>query len=242
MILLNIKMKNKIVLNDLFDYGYKIYQNEDYFKFSIDSILLAEIVKFKKNKKKLLDMCSGNCAVPMILNTKNKDLDITAIELQKEIYELGEKSLKINNIENIHYINDDVKNISRYTNGEKYDYITCNPPYFQTNPDININENSIKAIARHELTITLEDIISIASKNIEYNGSFYLVHKDFRLADIMVLLNKYNFGVKKLIPIYNDENSECTSILIESVYNGKNYVKITKPIFINKYKSYKNII
>jgi tRNA1(Val) A37 N6-methylase TrmN6 len=168
-------------------------------------------------------------------------MDITAIELQDEIYDLGIKSLEVNNTTNIKYIKDDVKNISKYTNNTKFDYITCNPPYFQTNPDININENSVKAIARHELTITLEDIISIASKNIEYNGTFYLVHKDFRLADIIVLLNKYNFGVKRLVPIYNDENSECTSILVESVYNGKNYVKITKPVFINKYKSYKNI-
>ena len=70
---------------------------------------------------------------------------------------------------------------------------------------------------------------------------YYLVHKDFRLADIIVLLNKYNFGVKKLVPIYNDENSECTSILVESVYNGENYVKITKPIYIKAHKSYKNI-
>lgn len=241
MILLNIKMKNNIVLNDLFDYDYKIYQNEDYFKFSIDSILLAEIVKKKKNKNKLLDMCSGNCAVPMILHKKYNDLDITAIELQEEVYDLGKKSLEVNNIEDIRFINDDVKNITKYTDNIKFDYITCNPPYFQTNPDININENKVKAIARHELTITLEDIIKIASKNIEYNGSFYIVHKDFRLADIIVLLNKYNFGVKKLVPIYNDENSECTSILVESIYNGKNYVKITKPVFINKYKSYKNI-
>lgn len=241
MIQLNIKMKNKEVLNDLFDYGYKIYQNEDYFKFSIDSILLAEIVKFKKNKNKLLDMCSGNASVPLILNTRNKDLEITAIELQKEIFELGKKSIEINNVDKIEFINDDVKNISKYTNNTKFDYITCNPPYFKTNPDININDNSIKAIARHELTITLEDIISIASKNINYNGTFYLVHKDFRLADIIVLLNKYNFGVKRVVPIYNDENSECTSILVESVYNGENYVKITKPIYIKAHKSYKNI-
>ena len=235
-------MSIKIVKNDLFDYKNRyIYQFKEGFKFSLDSILLAEIVKYKKNKNKLLDMCSGNCAVPLILNTKFKDMDITAIELQDEIYELGTKSLEINNVTNVKFIHDDVKNISNYTNNTKFDYVTCNPPYFKTNPDININENKVKAIARHELTVTLEDIISIAAKNINYTGTFYLVHKDFRLADIIVLLNKYNFGVKKLVPIYNDENSECTSILVESVYNGENYVKITKPIYIKAHKSYKNI-
>ena len=237
-------MENKKeVLNDLFDYGYKIYQNEEYFKFSIDSILLAEIVKIKKNKHKVLDLCSGNAPVPMILDSKFGDkLDIKCIELQQEIYELGKKSIEYNNLNNIEFINDDVNNIDNYFKGSKFDVITCNPPYFETNPNININDNKIKAIARHELTVTLEDIIKIAASHIEYNGQFYLVHKDFRLADIVVLLNKYNFGIKRIVPIYNDKNSECTSILVESVYNGKNYVKIGKPIFINEYKSYKSIL
>ena len=225
-------MKNqKEVLNDLFDYDYKIYQNEEFFKFSIDSILLAEIVKIKKNKNKVLDLCSGNCPVPLILDTKFSNLEIKAIELQKEIYDLGKKSLEYNNINNI----DD------YLKGYKADVVTCNPPYFKTNPDININDNKVKAIARHEITCTLEDCIRVASSHIEYNGLFYMVHKDFRLADIIVLLNKYNFGIKRIVPIYNDETSECTSIIVESLYKGKDYVKIGKPIYINKYKSYKNI-
>lgn len=235
-------MKNqKEVLNDLFDYDYKIYQNEEFFKFSIDSILLAEIVRIKKNKNKVIDLCSGNCPVPLILDTKFNNLEIKAIELQKEIYDLGKKSLEYNNVNNVQYINDDINNIDEYLKGYKADVITCNPPYFKTNPDININDNKVKAIARHEITCTLEDCIKVASSHIEYNGLFYMVHKDFRLADIIVLMNKYNFGIKRIIPIYNDESSECTSIIVESVYKGKDYVKIGKPIYINKYKSYKNI-
>lgn len=235
-------MENKKeVLNDLFDYDYKIYQNEEFFKFSIDSILLAEIVRIKKNKNKVLDLCSGNCPVPLILDTKFNNLEIKAIELQKEIYDLGKKSLEYNNVNNVQYINDDINNIDNYLKGYKADVITCNPPYFKTNPDININDNKVKAIARHEITCTLEDCIKVASSHIEYNGLFYMVHKDFRLADIIVLMNKYNFGIKRIIPIYNDESSECTSIIVESVYKGKDYVKIGKPIYINKYKSYKNI-
>ena len=130
-------MENKKeVLNDLFDYGYKIYQNEEYFKFSIDSILLAEIVKIKKNKYKVLDLCSGNAPVPMILDSKFGDqLDIKGIELQQEIYELGKKSIEYNNLNNIEFINDDVNNIDNYFKGSKFDVITCNPPYFETNPN-----------------------------------------------------------------------------------------------------------
>ena len=233
-------MTTKREINDLYDYGYYIYQNPDYFKFSIDSVLLAEFVCVHKKKNKVLDLCSGNAPVPMILSIKYGDrVDITGVELQDEIYELGKDSIEYNKFNNIKFIKEDVKNIPNVLK-EKYDIITCNPPYFEVT-GVNINDNEVKAIARHEITCTLEDCIRVASSHIEYNGLFYMVHKDFRLADIIILLNKYNFGIKRIIPIYNDETSECTSIIVESVYKGKDYVKIGKSIYINKYKSYKNI-
>ena len=105
------------VINDLFDYeNLKIVQNEDYFKFSIDSILLAEYAKINKNDNKILDLCSGNLPIPFILNYKYQK-NINAVELQNEIYEYGKESIKINNLEdNINYIHDDVKNIFNYFN------------------------------------------------------------------------------------------------------------------------------
>lgn len=229
-------------LNDLFDYDYKIYQNKEFFKFSIDSVLLAELVEVKKNKRRLLDMCSGNAPVPLILNKKYGDLlDITAVELQDEVYELGKLSLEYNNVNNINYIKDDVNNLPFMNIKNKFNYITCNPPYFKVEEDSKTNDNKIKAIARHEITVDLESIIKIASKLIENGGYFYMVHRPNRLDEIMSLFNKYNFGIKKIIPVYNDINSECTFVLIESMYNGKNYVRIDKPVFIDGKTSYKDI-
>lgn len=228
-------------LNDLFDYEYSIYQNDDYFKFSIDSVLLAEFVSVKKNQKELLDLCSGNCPVPMILHKKFGDLlNYTAIELQKEIYELGVKSLEYNNIKDINYIKGDLLDYKNYFFNKKYDIITCNPPYF-VNYNDNYNKNDIKAIARHELTMKLEDIFLVSSKLLENQGSLFLVHRPERLADIIICSKKYNFGVKKLQNIHNDSNSQCCFILVELVYNAKDYVKINKPIFLDDYISYKNI-
>lgn len=228
-------------LNDLFDYGYSIYQNDDFFKFSIDSVLLAEFVLVKKNQKKLLDLCSGNCPVSMILYKKyGQKLDYSAIELQEEIYKLGIKSLEYNNISCINYVNGDLKEFKKYFFNKKYDIITCNPPYF-VNYNDNYNKNDVKAIARHELTMNLEDVFFVSSKLLENQGSLYIVHRPERLVDIIAYAKKYNFGLKKLQNVYNDNCSNSCFILLELVYNAKDYVKISKPIFLNEYKSYKNI-
>ena len=229
-------------LNDLFDYGYSIYQNSDYFKFSIDSVLLAEFVNIKKGKTKLIDLCTGNAPIPMILHKKFGDsINITGVELQKDIYDLGIKSLKYNGISSINLINDDIKNIVDLFKNNKFDVITCNPPYFKNNETDYINENEIKAIARHEVKIDLESLVIIASKIIQNQGDFYLVHRPDRIAEVISTLNKYNFGVKKIVPIYDDKTKNACLFLIESVFNGKNYVIIDKPVFLSDYKSYKNI-
>lgn len=234
-------MKNN-QLNDLFDYGYKIYQNDDFFKFSIDSVLLAEFVDLKKGKKNILDLCSGNAPIPMILSKKyGEKVEITGIELQKEIFTLGEKSIEYNEITNINFINGDIKDISKIFKNKKFSVITCNPPYFKVVDDSNINENKIKAFARHELGISLEEVISLSSKVIENQGYLYLVHRPERIADIIYLLNKYNYGVKRIQAVYNDHQSKSCLILVEAVFNGKNYVIINSPLFLKDHLSYKNI-
>lgn len=234
-------MKSNNELNDLFDYGYMIYQNPDYFKFSIDSVLLAEFVDVKKNHKTILDMCSGNAPVPLILERiYGNSINITGVELQKEIYELGIDSIKYNNISNIDFINMDIINYVD-NNKKKYDIVTCNPPYFKKSDNKILNDNNIKACARHEITIDLESVIKCAAKVINNKGYFYLVHRSERLADIINLLKKYRFGLKRLQMVYDDKKSDCCFILIEAIYNGEDYVKIGKPLFLKEYSSYKNI-
>lgn len=226
-------MKNNEI-NDLYNYGYKIVQNQDYFKFSLDSILLADFVKVKFTDKKMLDLCTGNAPIPIILSNKIKD--ISAIEIQDKIYLLAQESLKINNIKNVKLINDNVKNWSNYFPGNNFDIITCNPPYFKYDNNSIINDNMIKSIARHEIKITLEEIIEIASKLLKSKGRFYLVHRAERLIEIINLLQKYNFGIKKLEFAYNDIDSNCSIVLIESMKDGKNNCSIPKPLITKNYR------
>ena len=220
------------MINDLLNYNLKIYQNENYFKYSIDSILLAEFVNIGYRTKNIIDLCTGNAPIPLILSTKfNKE--IIGVELQTEIYELAKKSIEYNSVKNITILNKDVKKLANDI--YKYDIITCNPPYFKVTNSSIINDNKIKAIARHEIAINLEEIINIASKIINYSGSLYFVHRCERLVEMIDLLKKYNFGLRRLQFVYDNYNSNSCFILVEAKYKCKDDLKVMKPIYIDKY-------
>lgn len=221
-------------INDLYDYGYKIVQKSDYFKFSLDSMLLANFVNINMADSKLLDFCTGNCPIPIILSNSIKN--IVAFEVQKEIYELGDESLTLNNINNVKLINDDIKNIGNYYEEGYFDIITCNPPYFKVIDSSRINDNSVKAIARHEILIKLEDIVSLAYKFLRDKGKLYIVYRPDRLMELLKLFDKYKFGVKKLQCCYNNSDSLSSMILIEAMKNGHDDLKILAPFYTENYR------
>lgn len=221
-------------INDLYDYGYKIVQKSDYFKFSLDSMLLANFVNINMADSKLLDFCTGNCPIPIILSNSIKN--IVAFEVQKEIYELGDESLTLNNINNVKLINDDIKNICNYYEEGYFDIITCNPPYFKVIDSSKINDNSFKAIARHEILIKLEDIVSLAYKFLRDKGKLYIVYRPDRLMELLKLFDKYKFGVKKLQCCYNNSDSLSSMILIEAMKNGHDDLKILAPLYTENYR------
>lgn len=226
------------VINDLFDYeDLKIIQNEDYFKFSLDSIILAEYVKVKNDDINIIDLCSGNLPVPMILSTKF-DRAFNAIEIQKDVYEYGLESLKLNKLtDKVNYINDDLKNIFNYTKKGIYDIVTCNPPYFKSSIK---NTNDIKAIARHEICIDLENIIKISSELLKNNKTLYMVHRAERLDEIIILCNKYKINVKEVI-FLNNSKQELIGILVKAVKNSKYGIKIKYVNNVDKLTTYKNM-
>lgn len=232
----------KVVKNDLFDYGLKIYQDEDNFKFSLDSLLLAEFVNISKNAGKLLDLCSGNAPLPLILASRYH-LKITGIELQEPIYNLALKSIKENNFENnIEMLNINALEAPNYFPGNNFDIITCNPPFFKATKTSLINENMSKALARHELTITLKDILNISSKLLKDKGKFYLVHRPDRLEEIITLANEYKFHLKKLEIISSNSQDNAIMVLFEFVKNSSlGGTKINSKIITRETKTYQNI-
>jgi len=221
------------VKNDLLGYGLSIFQDDDFFKFSIDSVLLAEFVNLKYTDKKILDMCCGNSPLLMILARK-QDKDYYGIELQEKVYELAKLSVLENNL-NINLINDDVKNINKYFSTNFFDVITCNPPYFKYNSSTLINKVIEKSIARHEIEITFKEIVELANIYLKNNGYFYFVHRADRFMEFVSILNLYSFSIKRIQFCYNNEENSSCCVLFECVKNGKTDTKVEKPLFINKF-------
>ena len=228
------------VKNDLYDYGLKIYQDSKLFKFSLDSLLLAEFVDIKKSDRKLLDICSGNAPLPLIIG-KNYDIEITGVEIQKKIYDLAIKSIKENNLTNIKMLNINAKDLKNYFPGNNFDIITCNPPFFKVSLSSLINENSEKAIARHELTITLKEIFDIVSFLLKENGTFYLVHRPERLEEIMDLARTLKLHVKEMIFVYSKLENNAIMVLIKMKKNAQLGVKIKSVVIDKNTKTYQNI-
>jgi tRNA1(Val) A37 N6-methylase TrmN6 len=220
------------VINDLLGFNKKIVQDTSYFSFSLDSVLLYNFCKVKKSTK-MIDICSGNCPIPLMLSTKI-DEKIYAVEVQKEIYDLAVESIKLNDLEDkIEVINMDAKDLCNKFETDTFDLITCNPPYFKTNEQSKKNDNEIKSIARHEILINIEDIIKISRKLLKNNGNLVMVHRPERLSEIIILMNKYNLEVKRLQFIYSKEDSESNMIIIEASKNGKEGMKIMPPIIVH---------
>ena len=220
------------VINDLLDFNKKIVQDTDYFNFSLDSVLLVNFCNIRKDYK-IIDICSGNCPIPLMLENKVNN-KIYAVEIQKKIFELGKESIKINNLEDkIELLNMDAKKLTNEFETDTFDLITCNPPYFKLDDKSIKNDNDIKSNARHELLITLEDIFKISRKLLKNNGKLVMVHRTERLNEIIELSKKYNLEIKRLQFIYPRINEESNMIIIEAHKNGKPGLKVLPPIIVH---------
>ena len=214
------------VINDLVGYdNLKIVQNSNYFNFSLESVMIPRFCVLKNNMK-IIDFCTGNAPIPMILSTLT-DSNIIGVELQKEIYNLAVQSVKINNLEDrITLLNMNVLDIFNVYETDSFDLITCNPPYFRVNEFSNLNNNMIKSIARHEIEIKLEDICRISKKLLKNNGSLVLVHRTDRLSEIINMLLKYNLQPKRIRFLYPKELENSNLVLIDARKNGNTGLKV----------------
>jgi tRNA1(Val) A37 N6-methylase TrmN6 len=220
------------VINDLLGYdGLKIVQNPDMFSFSIDSMILGYFATINKKTNKIIDLCTGNAPIPLYLTLRTK-AHITGVEIQKKVYELGVKSVKMNNKEDvITLLNEDLKGISEKLD-ESFDLVTCNPPFFKYTETSNINKSEYKTIARHEVMVTLDECVLEASKLLKTGGYFAMVHRPDRLVEVFEAMKKYKIEPKRLQFIYPKIDSEPNHILIEGVKDGKPGLKVLKPLIV----------
>lgn len=228
------KTKEEKIINDLvyFD-NLKIVQNKNYFNFSLDSILLPNFAPITENTKLILDLCTGNAPVPLVLTTKT-NAKIIGVELQKEVFELAKESVELNDLsEQIELINDNINNIVTKYETDTFDLITCNPPYFKHSEQSITNDNEIKSIARHEIHMELEDVFKISKKLLKNGGSICMVHRTDRLMEIIEKMKNNNIEPKRIQFIYPKMNSESNLVLVDGRKNGKTGLKVLTPLYVH---------
>jgi tRNA1Val (adenine37-N6)-methyltransferase len=204
--------------NELLGYPrLKIYQDTEMFSFSIDSILLAHFVRLTKKTKHIIDLGTGNAAIPLYLSLKTQAAMI-GVEIQDKVFELAIDSVKDNQLEKqITILHDDMIGISDRVGRYKFDVVTANPPFFKLNPTSRLNKNDYLSIARHEIKMSLEGLIKEASLLMNNGGSFYMVHRPDRLTDILSLLRQYKLEPKRLQFVHPRTGVQPNHILIEAV-------------------------
>ncbi len=219
----------------LLNKNLKIIQRSDYFNFSIDSLLVSEFVSIKKDTKNIIDLGTGNAVIPLFLSKKTS-AKIFGMEIQKISFELAQRNININNLnEQIYIIYDDMKNYKKYFLNGSFDIVVSNPPFFKFNGNEELlNDLEQLSIARHEIEITLEELIQTASLLVKDRGYFYLVHRADRLTEIISALQKFNFEAKKIKFCYTTENKNAKIVLIEAIKSGKAGLTILPPLVINK--------
>ena len=218
-----------IVLNDLLYYkNLKIYQDNESFVFSLDSVLLPKFIDIPKNTRRILDIGTGNAPIPLVLSTRT-DAKIVGVEIQESIAELARKSVEINELEDqIEIINEDIKKTS--FEAESFDMVLSNPPYFKVAENGYLSEKTTKLIARHEVALDLESLVKISARYLKHNGVFGLVHRPERLVDIIDICRKNKLEVKRVQFVYPKKNEEANIVLVEAVKNGKSGLKVLEPI------------
>lgn len=229
------EIRNKETISNLLGYeGLKIIQHEDILNFSLDSCLLASFVTINLRDKKIIDLGCGNGYIPLFLSLRTKE-HIYGVEIQKDICDLAIRSVKLNNLESqISILNEDAKDIYKTLGVSSFDIVVSNPPYFKFDDNSKLNKNDYKTIARHEVELTLEQLLKSASILLKEGGTFAIVHRSDRLVEILTLFRKYMLEPKRLQLVYsNPASREVIAILLEGKKTKKEGgLKILQPLYV----------
>ena len=218
-------------VDDLHRKGYKIIQDPKKFCFGIDAVLLSGFATVKKGEN-VLDMGTGTGIIPILLEAKTEGNHFTGLEIQEESVEMARRSVKLNGLsDKIDIDQGDIKDVLSMYKLASFDVITSNPPYMNDGGGLK-NDFTPKAIARHEILCSLDDVIKGAAKLLKNGGRFYMVHRPHRLSDIMFKLRENKLEPKKLRFIHSYIDKEPSMILIEAVKNSKSWLKVMAPLIV----------
>lgn len=226
-------LKGNERIDDLQRNHYRIIQDPGRFCFGMDGVLLSGFAKAGEGAK-VLDLGTGTGIIPILMEAKTKAAHFTGLEIQPESADMAARSVRLNHQEEkIEIVTGDIKEAVSLFGAASFDVVTSNPPYMTEHHGIT-NPEEPKAIARHELLCTLEDVISQSSRLLKPGGNFYMVHRPFRLVDVLVLLRAYRLEPKRMQLVYPFANKEPNMVLIEANRGGRARMKVEKPLIIFK--------
>ena len=218
-------------IDDLQRKGYKIIQNTEKFCFGMDAVLLSGFATVKPGEL-VLDMGTGTGIIPILLEAKTEGKHFTGLEIQAESADMARRSVALNNLEEkIDIVNGDIKEASKIFGKNVMNVVTVNPPYMNDLHGIK-NPDMPKAIARHEVFCTLEDVVREASAVLKQNGRFYMVHRPHRLVEIITMMTKYKLEPKRMRLVHPYKDKEANMVLIEGLKGGKSMIKVESPIVV----------
>ncbi len=228
---MEIELKTGERLDELQRNGYRIIQDPGRFCFGMDAVLLAGFSRVKPGER-VLDMGTGTGIIPILLEARTKGESFTGLEIQPESADMARRSVLLNGIEKrVQIVTGDLKNAAGLFGAASFQVVTCNPPYMTDRHGLK-NPEEPKAIARHEVLCTLEDVISQAAKVLAPGGRFYMVHRPFRLAEIMTGLCSHGLEPKRMRLVYPFADREPNMVLIEALKGGKSRITVEKPLII----------
>lgn len=228
-----ISLKENERIDDLQRNNYKIIQDPDRFCFGMDAVLLSGFARAKEGEK-VLDLGTGTGIIPILMSAKTRAEHITGLEIQPDSADMAARSVKLNGLEDkIKIVTGDIKEAVSLFGAASFDVVTCNPPYMTEHHGLT-NPEAPKAIARHELLCSLEDVVSQGSKLLRPGGNFYMVHRPFRLVDIIVLMRQYRLEPKRMKLVYPFVDKEPNMVLIEANRGGRARMTVEKPLIVYK--------
>lgn len=213
--------------------GYRIIQNPERFCFGMDAVLLSGFARAKKQER-CLDLGCGNGIIPILMEAKTEGKHFTGLEIQPESADMARRSVALNGLQDrIDIVEGDIKDASKIFGASSFHVVTTNPPYMTAQHGLT-NLYEAKTIARHEVLCNLEDIIRESARLLMPGGRFYMVHRPFRLAEIISLMVQYRMEPKRMRLVYPYVDREPNMVLIEGLWGGKSRMTVEKPLIVYK--------
>lgn len=227
------KIKEGERLDDLGRKGYQIIQDPKRFCFGIDAVLLTGFARVKDGDT-VLDLGTGTGIIPILLEAKTGASHLTGLEIQPESADMAKRSVCYNELEKkIDIVEGDLKNASEIFGRGSFDVVTCNPPYMIGAHGLT-GGNESKTIARHEVLCTFEDVAREAAAVLKPGGMFYLVHRPFRLVELLGTMTKYRLEPKRMKFVHPFVDKEPNMVLIEAKKGARSRVEIEPPLIVYK--------